>query len=147
MSWEDKTVEALRASGYRTGSARQAVVSVLARGDCCLTVPEIASELRAEGREVGIASVYRVVDLLAEQNLVQKVDLGDGRAHYERVELADDHHHHLVCNECGRVEPFADDELEAALRRVERDTGFAVESHDVLLRGACDDCRDASDTA
>jgi Fur family ferric uptake transcriptional regulator len=144
MSWEDKTLESLRASGYRTGSARQAVVSVLARGDCCRTVPEIATELRAAGREVGIASVYRVVDLLAEQNLVQKLDLGDGRAHYERLELADDHHHHLVCNECGRVEPFADDELEAALRRVERETGFAVASHDVLLRGACDDCRDPS---
>src|SRR5215213_5559177 len=126
MSWEDKTIESLRESGYRTGAARRAVVSVLARGDCCRTVPEIAAELRAEGREVGIASVYRVVDLLAEQNLVQKLDLGHGRAH------------------CGRVEPFADDELEAALRRVERDTGFAVASHDVLLRGACDDCRDPS---
>jgi Fur family ferric uptake transcriptional regulator len=144
MSWEDRTIETLRASGHRTGAARHAVVSVLARGDCCRTVPEIAAELRAEGREVGIASVYRVVDLLAEQNLVQKLDLGHGRAHYERVELSDDHHHHLVCNECGRVEPFADDELEAALRRVERDTGFAVASHDVLLRGACDDCREPS---
>src|SRR3954453_11820189 len=143
MGWEDKTFEALRASGYRAGAARQAVVSVLARGDCCRTVPEIAAELRAEGREVGIASVYRVVDLLAEQHLVQKLDPGHGRAHYERVELSHDHHHPLVCNECGRVEPFADDELEAALRRVERHPGFAVASHDVLLRGACDDCRDS----
>lgn len=142
MNWEERTTEVLRRAGYRTGAARQAVVSVLARGDCCRTVPEIAAELRAEGREVGIASVYRVLDVLAEQSLVQKLDLGDGRAHYERVDVADDHHHHLVCNECGRVEPFADDELEAALRRVEQDTGFAVASHDVLLRGACDDCRD-----
>src|SRR3954463_3734392 len=130
MSWEDKTIESLRGAGYRTGSARQAVVSVLARGDCCRTVPEIAADLRAEGREVGIASVYRVVDLLAEQNLVQKLDLGDGRAHYERVELGDAHHPPLICNEGGRGEPFADDELEATLRRVERDTGFAVASHD-----------------
>src|SRR5205809_7956575 len=119
MSWEDRTIETLRASGYRTGAARHAVVSVLARGDCCRTVPEIAAELRAAGREVGIASVYRVVDLLAEQNLVQKLDLGHGRAHYERVELAGDQHHHLACNQCGRVEPFADDDLDAALPPVE----------------------------
>ena len=119
----------------------QAVVSVLARRDCCLTVPEIVEAVRREGREIGIATAYRVVDLLAERELVQKLDLGDGRAHYERVELADEHHHHLVCNECGRVEPFADESLEAALRRVEQDTGFAVASHDALLRGACDDCR------
>ena len=144
MTWEERTHDALRDAGYRVGAARRAVVSVLARRDCCLTVPEIVDAVRAQGREVGIASAYRVVDLLSEKQLVQKVDLGDGRAHYERVEPADDHHHHLVCNECGRVEPFADESLEAALRRVEQEAGFAVASHDVLLRGACDDCRTAA---
>ena len=142
MSWEVRTHDVLREAGHRVGAARQIVVSVLAQRDCCLSVPQIADAVRAQGREVGIASVYRVLDLLTDKGLVQKLDLGDGRAHYERVELVEDHHHHhLVCNECGRVEPFADQSLEAALRRVERDTGFAVESHDVLLRGACDDCR------
>lgn len=140
MTWEERTNEALRDAGYRVGAARRAVVSVLAGRDCCLTVPEIVDAVRAQGRRVGIASVYRVVDLLTEKQLVQKIDLGDGRAHYERADLADEHHHHLVCNECGRVEPFADESLEAALRRVEQDAGFAVASHDVLLRGACDDC-------
>ena len=140
-AWEDRTHEALQEAGHRDGAARRAVVSVLARRDCCVTAPEILEAVRAEGRKVGIASVYRVLDLLGEKQLVQKVDLGDGRAHYERADLAEEHHHHLVCNECGRVEPFADATLEAALRRVERDAGFAVASHDVLLRGACDDCR------
>jgi Fur family transcriptional regulator, ferric uptake regulator len=107
-------------------------------------VPEIVDAVRLSGRAIGIASAYRVVDLLTEKELVQKIDLGDGRARYERAEVADEHHHHLVCNECGRVEPFADENLEAALRRVEQSTGFAVASHDVLLRGACDDCRDAA---
>ncbi len=144
VNWEERTYEALREDGHRVGAARETVVSVLARGDCCLTVPEIVDAARAQGRGVGIASVYRVVDLLAEKQLVQKIDLGDGRARYERAEVADDHHHHLVCNECGRVEPFADENLEAALRRVERETGFEVASHDVLLRGSCDDCRAAA---
>ena len=144
MDWDAQTLETLRKRGYRLGAARRAVVETLGAQDCAVTASEIHVGLRAGGREVGIASVYRVLDILAEQNLVQKLDLGDGRAHYERVDVADDHHHHLVCNECGRVEPFADDELEAALRRVEQDTGFAVASHDVLLRGACDDCRDSA---
>jgi Fur family transcriptional regulator, ferric uptake regulator len=144
VTWEERTHEALRDAGHRVGGARRAVVAVLAGRNCCLTVPEIVDAVRAHGRTVGIASAYRVVDLLTEKHLVQKVDLGDGRARYERVELADEHHHHLVCNECGRVEPFADETLEAALRRVEHDAGFAVASHDVLLRGACDDCRDAA---
>jgi Fur family transcriptional regulator, ferric uptake regulator len=141
VTWEARTHEVLRDAGYRVGAARQVVVSVLAQRDCCVSVPQIVDAVRAEGREVGIASVYRVLDLLTDKGLVQKLDLGDGRAHYERVEPADEHHHHLVCSECGRVEPFEDQNLEAALRRVEQDTGFEVASHDVLLRGACDDCR------
>jgi Fur family ferric uptake transcriptional regulator len=144
VNWEERTHRALRDAGYRVGAARQSVVSVLARRDCCLTVPEIVDAVRAQGRGVGIASVYRVLDLLSDKQLVQKIDLGDGRARYERAELADEHHHHLVCNECGRVEPFADESLEVALRHVEQEAGFAVASHDVLLRGACDDCRDAA---
>jgi Fur family ferric uptake transcriptional regulator len=141
VNWEDRTHRALRDAGFRIGAARQVVVSVLARRDCCLTVPEIVDAVRAQGGGVGIASVYRVLDLLTEKQLVQKIDLGDGRARYERANLADEHHHHLVCDACGRVEPFSDEDLEAALRRLERETGFAVASHDVLLRGACDDCR------
>jgi Fur family ferric uptake transcriptional regulator len=123
------------------GAARRSIVAALAASDCCLTVPEIADAVHAQGRIVGIASVYRVVDLLAEKQLVQKIDLGDGRARYERADATHEHHHHIVCNDCGRVEPFADADLEVALARVERSTGFAVASHDVLLRGSCDDCR------
>ena len=89
VNWEERTHEALRDSGHRLGAARQKVVSVLARGDCCLTVPEIVDAVRARGGGVGIASVYRVLDLLSEKQLVQKIDLGDGRARYERAELAD----------------------------------------------------------
>ncbi len=139
--WEEQTLAALAASGRRRGAARELVVSVLAEQDCCATATEIADAVRARGARVGIASVYRVLDQLTEHSLIQKVDLGDGRTRYERAEIAHDHHHHLVCNECGRVEPFSDADLERALRRVERETGFAVASHDVLLRGACDDCR------
>src|SRR5262245_16569406 len=120
VNWEEHTNAALRDAGHRSGAARRRVVSVLARKGCCLTAPEIADEVRAQVSGVGIASVYRVLDLLAETQLVQRVDLGDGRARFERAELADEHHHHLVCNECGRVEPFADENLEAALRRIER---------------------------
>ncbi|MHB8644123.1 MAG: Fur family transcriptional regulator [Gaiellaceae bacterium] len=137
MSWEEQTLRALQEAGHRRGAARERVVGVLAQNDCCLTAPEIA----AAAGQVGIASVYRVLDQLADASFVQRIELGDGVTRYERSEPAHDHHHHhVVCSECGRVERFEDDKLEAALRRVERETGFAVASHDVLLRGSCADC-------
>jgi Fur family ferric uptake transcriptional regulator len=140
-AWTQQTLTALRDDGRRNGGARRAVVELLGRQDCCLTAQEIFDELRAEGRQVGIASIYRVLDLLTEKGRLQRVDLGAGIARYEPVHSGGEHHHHhLVCDDCGRVEAFADDELERALRNVERRTGYSVAGHDVVLRGSCRSC-------
>jgi len=133
-AWEEQALAAFR----RRGAARTLVVGALARQTCCVSAPELADAVRKRGRRVGIASVYRVLDELVAASLVQRVDLGDGVTRFERTERH--HHHHVVCTDCGRVQPFEDEKLEAALRRVERETGFAVASHDVLLRGSCRDC-------
>ena len=132
--WEEQALGAFR----RRGAARALVVGALARQECCVSAPELADALRKRGKRVGIASVYRVLDELVDASFVQRVDLGDGVTRFERSEPH--HHHHVVCTDCGRVQPFEDEKLEAALRRVERETGFAVASHDVLLRGSCRDC-------
>jgi Fur family ferric uptake transcriptional regulator len=71
---------------------------------------------------------------------VQRIDFGAGTARYERVLASGEHHHHLVCEGCGKVEAFADEELETALHKVEGRTGYSIAGHDVVLRGACRDC-------
>jgi Fur family transcriptional regulator, ferric uptake regulator len=139
-SWAETTAAALRSKGFRSGGARLAVIELLGRQSCCLTAQEIFDELRAEGRRVGIASVYRVLEQLAKDGFVQRIDLGAGIARFEPILSTGEHHHHLVCDDCGKVEAFADDELERALHRVERRTGYSVAGHDVVLRGACSDC-------
>ena len=139
--WTRRTLDALRGSGYRNGLARRAVVELLGDQDCCLTAQEIFDGLRAEGRQVGIASIYRVLELLTDKGLLQRVDLGAGIARYEPVHWGGEHHHHLVCDDCGRVEAFSDDGLERALRKVERTTGYSVAGHDVVLRGVCRTCQ------
>ena len=138
-TWTDQTLAALEGKGRRSG-ARRSVVELLGRQDCCLTAQQIFDKLRAEGRRVGIASVYRVLEQLSEQGLVQRIDLGAGIARYEPALESGEHHHHLVCDDCGKVEAFADPELEAVIHKVERKTGYSVAAHDVVLRGACRDC-------
>ena len=81
---------------------------------------------------------------LVDTGLVQRIDLGDGVARYEQADPAGDHHHHLVCDDCGKVEPFEDAALEAALERVAGGHGYDVAAHDVVLRGACEACRPSS---
>lgn len=141
QTWSAQALDELRASGHRRGVARARVIEFLDRQDCCVGAQEIYEALRSRGEPVGLASVYRVLDVLAEKRLVQRVDLGDGVTRFETIRQPDDHHHHIVCDDCGKIEPFADDRLEQALRQVEQSSGYAVAGHDIVLRGACSACR------
>ena len=139
--WADATLATLQRKGLRNGGARRAVIDLLAEQDCCLTAPEIFDRLRSTDRRVGIASVYRVLDLLTSEGLVQRIDIGSGIARYEPVLSDGEHHHHIVCDACGKVEAFEDPGLEKAIHRVEQTSGYAVAGHDVVLHGACSNCR------
>ena len=139
--WTEAALARLRESSGRSGSARRVVVELLGRQGCCLSAQEIHERLRTTGPRVGIASVYRALEGLDGLGLVQKVDLGDGVSRFEPTHAGGDHHHHLVCDDCGKVEPFEDSTLEAAIERVADGRGYAVAAHDVVLRGACEDCR------
>ena len=80
-SWREHTEAALREAGFRAGGARASVLDLMSGQDCCASAQEIHASLRASGRSVGIASVYRVLEVLSELRLVQRVDVGDGIAH------------------------------------------------------------------
>jgi Fur family transcriptional regulator, ferric uptake regulator len=117
------------------------VIAFLDTQPCCVGAQEIHDQLRGRGEPVGLASVYRVLETLAQQGLVQRLDLGDGVTRFEPARTGEDHHHHLVCDGCGKVESFADARLETVIRDVEQRSGYDVAAHDVLLRGACGACR------
>jgi Fur family transcriptional regulator, ferric uptake regulator len=136
VAWKDAAL----ASARQRGRARRAVVELLARQSCCLTAQEIFDGLRATATPVGLASVYRTLDQLSKDGFLQKIELGDGTTRYEPAHHGGSHHHHLVCDSCGKVEAFADDRLEQALQRVERQTGYSVAAHDVVLHGSCREC-------
>jgi Fur family ferric uptake transcriptional regulator len=139
--WTDTALARLRELSGRSGGARRLVVELVGEQACCLSAQEIHDRVRARGPRIGIASVYRALDGLDELGLVQRVDLGDGVARFEPAHVGGDHHHHLVCDDCGKVEAFEDPSLETAIERVASGRGYAVAAHDVVLRGACEDCR------
>lgn len=142
-AWAAHAAGRLAEAGHRSGGARTAVIESLAAQDCCRSAQEIFDQLRGDGRRVGIASVYRVLDLLVGMGLVQRLDLGGATARYEPALPGGEHHHHLVCTGCGEVRPFEDPRLETALEATAHASDFTVEGHDVVLRGRCPDCRAA----
>lgn len=139
-TWADRAAERLAAAGYRRGGARVAVLEVLDAQECARTAYDIEAALRDRGRAVGRASIYRVLDELDELGLVSRVEVGQGSARYEPAR-AEHHHHHLVCDTCGQVLPFHDDALERAITSLSRRVDFDVSEHEIVLHGACADCR------
>jgi Fur family ferric uptake transcriptional regulator len=140
VAWANHVRSILSEAGYRSGGARESVVRLLERQDCCLSAQDIHDRLRSAKRPVGIASVYRALDTLAELRLVKRVDAGDGIARYEPLLPDGDHHHHLVCRDCGKVEAFSDPSLEQAIDRAAGSSGYTVDEHEIVLTGACSSC-------
>ena len=138
--WGEYALDRLRREGHRSGGARRAVVDLLAEQDCCLSAQEIFDRLRSDGKKVGIASVYRALDVLTSAKLVQRLEMGEGSARYEPAHQDGEHHHHVVCERCGKVAPFEDESLEVALDRLGVELGYELDGHDVVLRGVCPGC-------
>lgn len=139
--WIEHAQERLAQAGFRRGGARRAVIDLLGRQACALTAHEIDERLRTEGRAVGRASVYRALEQLTELRLVARLEVGQDAARYEAVHPSGEHHHHLVCDRCGRITPFEDRGLETAIDRLSRRVRFDVGDHEVVLHGACEKCR------
>jgi Fur family transcriptional regulator, ferric uptake regulator len=141
-TWAEGAERALSDAGYRRGGARRAILDLLDEQSCALSAVEIEQALTSRRREVSRASVYRVMDELEEIGLVQRVEIGQGMVRYEPVRHGPGHHHHLVCDNCGRLQPFTDDELERTIRRVADRLTMRVSEHEIVLHGACQTCAD-----
>jgi Fur family transcriptional regulator, ferric uptake regulator len=135
--WLERAEQRLAGAGLKAGAARTAVVELLAReGQCLLSAQELTDQLRAQG--VGsAASVYRVLDELFELGLLHRLDGRDGIARYEIAD-PERHHHHIVDERSGEVQPFTDERLEEAIAAVGDRLGMRLTSHEVILRGVPD---------
>jgi Fur family ferric uptake transcriptional regulator len=140
QTWSEHVREVLARAGLKHGGARQRIIDLLASQPCALSAVEIEDALRAQGKPTGRASIYRVLELLVDHGLVERVAVGDGQSRFERSEAGGEHHHHLLCEQCGKLVAFDDPALERAIDDLSSRLGVRVEHHDVVLRGACEQC-------
>lgn len=143
---KEKFKELLREKGLKVTNQRLLVLEVLAdHRDKHLTAEDIYELVKEDYPEIGLATIYRTVQLLLEMQLVDRISLDDGCARYEIGESGagegKHHHHHLICRTCGKVVPFRDDLLEELERHIEKETGFHVLDHELKFFGMCRECR------
>jgi len=139
-NWSEHVHAVLARAGHQRGGARERVIELLSRQPCALSAVEIEDALRADGTPIGRASIYRVLELLVEHGLAERVAVGPGQSRFEAIDPSGAHHHHLICRDCGRLVAFDDPGLERAIDDLSERLGVKVEHHDVLLRGSCEKC-------
>jgi Fur family ferric uptake transcriptional regulator len=140
QGWTARALASLAAAGYHRGGARRKVITLMGQQRCALSALEIEQALATGKRRVSRASIYRILEELEEINAIQRVDIGAGITRYEPLRHGHGHHHHLICEQCGRLEPFSDEGLERAIKRLSERVPLNVSEHEVVLRGACTTC-------
>ena len=140
----------LKSRGLKVTNQRLLILEVLAAcPDRHLTAEEIYEIVKADCPEIGLATVYRTIQLLLELHLVDRINLDDGFVRYEigsATESESKHlHHHLICNKCGKVLSFQDDLLEELEGKIMKTMGFWVVDHEVKLYGYCKECGGKTD--
>jgi Fur family ferric uptake transcriptional regulator len=121
----------MRGGGYKATPQRMAVLRALVEEQ-----HQSLEEIRARCPEVGLVTVYRTLDLLGNLGIVRRLDLGDGA----RYELAENHHHHMICESCGDISEFEECPLDPELLPP-GSTDFEVRAHSLEVYGRCGACR------
>ena len=142
---EEKVKDLLREKGLKVTSQPLMVLNILStHGDEHLTVEEIYDLAKEESPEIGLATIYRTVQVLLELHVIEKVTFDDGFARYELngEETGSGHrHHHAICTQCGKVYSLETDLLDTLEKQVFKSLGFEVTDHEVKLYGLCSACR------
>ncbi len=139
----DEFIDLLKAKGLKVTHQRLRVLEVLAdHKDSHLTAEDIYEFVKEDCPEIGLATIYRTVQLLLEMQLVERINLDDGCVRYEIGEAygGRHHHHHLICKNCGKVISYRDDLLDVLEQHIMDEVGFKVLDHELKFYGQCKDC-------
>lgn len=135
--------ELLREKGLKLTTQRRNILEVMQKhqGEH-LTAEEIYELVKEECPEIGLATVYRTVQLLLEMKIIEKLNLDDGFIRYEIGKNSNEHHHHhLICNQCGKVFEVEDDLLDPLEEQISKQFNFKVTDHKVKFYGVCETCQ------
>ena len=135
--------EKLKETGFKITPQRRAIIEILLKNDSeHLSSEEIYDLVRIDCPEIGLATVYRTMQLLDEIGAISKLNLDDGCIRYE-LNLGEEdthHHHHLICKSCGKIIEVKEDLLDTIENEIQNLYKFNILNHDVKFYGTCDNC-------
>jgi len=138
----EKIKQQLQSQGFKLTPQREATVRILLENEQDhLSAEEVYMLVKDIAPEIGLATVYRTLELLSELHVLEKLNFGDGVARYDlRSDDNHHHHHHLICVECGSVKEIKEDWLLPLEDRLFREFKFKVIDHRLDFQGICSEC-------
>ena len=121
----------------RLTAQRQAILDLINASSIHWGAEAVARTLADSGHSVGIATIYRGLSALEAEGLIQSIQLANKKC-YERADKS--HHDHMVCTNCGRIEEFAHETIEALQHAAAHEKGFVISGHQLVMFGLCADC-------
>nr|WP_330368590.1 Fur family transcriptional regulator [Alkaliphilus metalliredigens] len=138
----DSLKERLKERGYKLTPQRRATLDIIMQTQGKhLNTEEIYDLVKEKCPEIGLATVYRTLQLLDDMNVISKLNLDDGCIRYELNTHEDDHqHHHLICQSCGTIIEVDIDLLDHLEAEIEKCYNFVIKDHKVKFFGICSKC-------
>jgi len=137
--------EKLKKKGYKCTPQRKAILEVVSESiGKHLSSEEIYDLVKIKNPEIGLATVYRTVQLLVELDILSKLNLDDGFVRYEMNDHdgGEHHHHHLICSQCGHIDEVKEDLLESIEKQIEMKYEFQIRDHKLKFFGLCKSCKE-----
>ncbi|MEA4961667.1 Fur family transcriptional regulator [Lutispora sp.] len=133
----------IKEKGFKFTPQRKSILDVIiANEGKHLSAEEIYEMVKNNCPDIGLATVYRTMQILDEAGMVYKHNFDDGRSRYELYHDEDHQHHHLICINCGKVVEVEEDLLEQLEHEVESKYDFSIINHNLKFFGYCRECRD-----
>ena len=130
----------LKAAGLKSTLPRRKILEVMENHSSHhMNAEDVYHLLRESGEDVGLATVYRVLTQFESAGLVTKHNFEGGHSVFEINQ--GEHHDHILCVKCGKVEEFLDEVIEQRQRDIAEKAGFAMTDHSLYIYGICADCQ------
>ena len=137
MTRNEEIKEILVSKKLKPSSARMLILGICMNSDLPLDVDTVVEKM---GKKAHLATIYRTLEKFVSVHILERIDFQEGKFRYEFMH---GHHHHAVCNTCGKVEDVHDSltEVEAIENRLQKESGFRVTKHALELFGICNKCQ------
>ena len=134
-----KNIDELKSTGLKATLPRLKILEIFQTGaQRHMTAEDVFRVLLDERSDIGLATVYRVLTQFEQAGILIRSNFESGKAVYELNE--GQHHDHLVCTSCGKVEEFYDAEIEKRQNLIAKDKGWVIQDHSMALYGQCAEC-------